>query len=432
MSTSFFIRTTKTRGMTKLFVRFQSVRQKINHKISTPLLVDIQVWNNSRNGTVQMMRFRDAHPELAQKMDEIKSTLDATLSGEVGITQKEFAGLVDEVVYREVRHARKQKEEEAKLPSLNEYVAKFLDQIASGARQTDRGRNYAGSTVRSIRHALHQVTLFEQTVQRKYDFQDIDMAFYYDFTAYLKRKGYSVNSVGKCIRQFKALLHTAELDGLAVNPAWKRKQFKGTRIEVDSIYLTLEDIRKMMAADLSDLDPEYEKARDIFMVGVWTAQRISDYNHIRKEDFEPLTINGKEITSLNIRQRKTGAKVSIPCNAPLKAILEKYDYHLPRLRDQVINRDIKEVARRAGLTSQVEIETTKGGVPKKERFEKWQLVYSHTARRTGATLMYLAGIDIYDIMRITGHSTPAMVKRYIKADSLAVAEKLAGKYIYFK
>ena len=432
MSTSFFIRTTKTRGMTKLFVRFQSVRQKINHKISTPLLVDIQVWTNSRNGTVQMMRFRDAHPELAQKMDEIKSTLDATLSGEVGITQKEFAGIVDEVVYREVRHARKQKEEEAKLPSLNEYVAKFLDQIASGARQTDRGRNYAGSTVRSIRHALHQFTLFEQTVRREYDFQDIDMAFYYDFTAYLKRKGYSVNSVGKCIRQFKALLHTAELDGLAVNPAWKRKQFKGTRIDVDSIYLTLEDIRKMMAADLSDLDPEYEKARDIFMVGVWTAQRISDYNHIRKEDFEPLTINGKEITSLNIRQRKTGAKVSIPCNAPLKAILEKYDYHLPRLRDQVINRDIKEVARRAGLTSLVEIETTKGGVPKKERFEKWQLVYSHTARRTGATLMYLAGIDIYDIMRITGHSTPAMVKRYIKADSLAVAEKLAGKYIYFK
>ena len=432
MSTSFFIRTTKTKGLTKLFVRFQSVRQKINHKISTPLLVDIQAWNNSRNGAVQLMRWRDAHPELAQKMDEIKTTLDATLSDEVGISQKEFAGVVDDVVYREVRHARKKKEEEAKLPSLNEYVAQFLDQIASGARHTDRGRNYASSTVRSIRHALHQFTLFEQAVQREYDFQDIDMAFYYDFTAYLKRKGYSINSVGKCVRQIKALLHAAELDGLTVNPAWKRKQFKGTRIDVDSIYLTLEDIRKMMAADLSDLDPEYEQARDIFMVGVWTAQRISDYNHIRKEDFEPLTINGREITSLTIRQRKTGAKVSIPCNAPLKAILEKYDYHLPHLRDQVINRDIKEVARRAGLTSLVEIETTKGGVSRKERFEKWQLVYSHTARRTGATLMYLAGIDIYDIMRITGHTTPAMVKKYIKADSLEVVEKLAGKYVYFK
>lgn len=432
MSTSFFIRTTKTRGMTKLFVRFQSVKQGINHKISTPLLVDIQAWNNSRNGAVQLMRWRDAHPALAQKMDEIKGMLDATLTNDTGISQKEFADIIDHVVYREARHAHKQREEEAKQPSLNEYITLFLDQIASGARHTDRGRNYASSTVRSIRHALHQLTLFEQDVQREYDFEDIDMAFYYDFTAYLKRKGYSVNSVGKCVRQIKALLHAAELDGLSVNPAWKRKQFKGTRIDVDSIYLTLDEIQKIMAADLSDLPAEYEQARDIFMVGVWTAQRISDYNHIRKEDFEPLTINGREITCLNIRQRKTGAKVSIPCNKPLKAILEKYDYHLPHLQDQVINRDIKEVARRAGLTGLVEIETTKGGVSRKERFEKWQLVFSHTARRTGATLMYLAGIDIYDIMRITGHTTPAMVKKYIKADSLQVVEKLAGKYVYFK
>ena len=32
--------------------------------------------------------------------------------------------------------------------------------------------------------------------------------------------------------------------------------------------------------------------------------------------------------------------------------------------------------------------------------------------------MYLAGIDIYDIMKVTGHSSPKMLKKYIKADSL--------------
>ncbi len=32
-------------------------------------------------------------------------------------------------------------------------------------------------------------------------------------------------------------------------------------------------------------------------------------------------------------------------------------------------------------------------------------------RRTGATLMYLAGVDVYDIMRVTGHSSPAVLKR---------------------
>lgn len=187
------------------------------------------------------------------------------------------------------------------------------------------------------------------------------------------------------------------------------------------------------------------------MVGVWTAQRISDYNNIQKEDFDTLIknvmreeddpehpgekkawIEKQEITFLNIRQKKTGAKVAIPCNSALKAILEKYDYQMPHLVDQVINRNIKDVAKEAGLTDLVEIETTKGGVPKKEKFEKWQLVHSHTARRTGATLMYLAGIDIYDIMKVTGHSSPKMLKKYIKADSLEVVRKLTDKYDYFK
>ena len=45
-------------------------------------------------------------------------------------------------------------------------------------------------------------------------------------------------------------------------------------------------------------------------------------------------------------------------------------------------------------------------------------------KKTGATLMYLAGIDIFDIMKVTGHTTPEMLKRYIKADQLDVVQKL--------
>lgn len=45
--------------------------------------------------------------------------------------------------------------------------------------------------------------------------------------------------------------------------------------------------------------------------------------------------------------------------------------------------------------------------------------------------MYLSGIEVYDIMKITGHQTPEMLRKYIKADSLEIAEKLAEKYDYF-
>lgn len=56
----------------------------------------------------------------------------------------------------------------------------------------------------------------------------------------------------------------------------------------------------------------------------------------------------------------------------------------------------------------------------------------HAESKTGATLMYLAGVDLYDIMKVTGHTSPAMLKKYIKAENLKVVEKLTDKYDYFK
>ena len=37
-----------------------------------------------------------------------------------------------------------------------------------------------------------------------------------------------------------------------------------------------------------------------------------------------------------------------------------------------------------------------------------------------------------DIMKVTGHASPKMLKKYTKADSLEVVEKLADKYEYFR
>ena len=66
---------------------------------------------------------------------------------------------------------------------------------------------------------------------------------------------------------------------------------------------------------------------------------------------------------INIRQQKTGAKVSIPVSSELRTILEKYDFQLPHLEDQVINRYLKDIFKCAGLTEDVEIVETTGGNP---------------------------------------------------------------------
>ena len=60
------------------------------------------------------------------------------------------------------------------------------------------------------------------------------------------------------------------------------------------------------------------------------------------------------------------------------------------------------------------------------------LLQGMASARTRATLMYLAGIPIYDIMKVTGHRSVATLEKYIRADKLDVARNLVLRYSYFK
>lgn len=437
MAVSFRLRTQKTAGKAPLYVRVQDVNLKVNLMLSTHLEVDIKTWNKPHTGRAFKTYINSSEGRRTYELsEEIKHSIESLLSQGVSVTSAMTEKLIDDIVYREERLIAEQKQHYI---TLNQYIERFISGISSGARQTEKGTNYAASTVKSVRAAMTQFGNFQVETRRKVDFQDVDMNFYHEYTAYLKGKNYSINSIGKCIKELKTILRAAESEGYEVNPKYKDKKFKGTRIEVDSIYLSRGDLDKIMNLDISKCPHGYALARDIFMVGVWTAQRVSDYNNLSRENIKehriPKQIDNqlthKEFQTVEICQKKTGAKVSIPVSTELKSILERYDYQLPHLEDQVINRYMKDICRLAGLDELIQIQTTKGGKAVKEYKHKWELVHSHTARRTGATLMYLAGMDYYDIMRITGHTSPAMLKKYIKADSIEVADKITDKYSYF-
>ena len=458
MATSFFISPRpKEEKYTTLFVRLQSRKLGINYKMSTNMEVDIATWNKAGEDVKAMKAFRKNESAMWAKIDKLQATLDTLISGDKAPSKEQMRTIISEIVYADILQEQeealakaKAAEEEARRVTLNKYMDQFIRDIASGTRLTEKGTVFTDGSIRTIRTSAKQFKKFQQAKKREYDFNDIDLQFYYDFSAYLKKRDYSINTAGKIINQLKWIMAQAEAEGYHHNATYKNPKFKGNRVQVDSIYLTQEELDKMNAADLSTLEAGAAVSRDIFMVGVYTAQRISDYNNIRKEDIHTVTkrwiedipdpehpgqtkavIQTKDITYIDIHQKKTGAKVSIPCKKELLAILEKYNYELPHFEDQTINRHIKEIARVAGLTDLVTLEKSNGGVRKKETIEKYKLVMSHTARRTGATLMYLAGIDIFDIMKVTGHTTPEMLKRYIKADQLDVVQKLTDKYDYF-
>ena len=73
-----------------------------------------------------------------------------------------------------------------------------------------------------------------------------------------------------------------------------------------------------------------------------------------------------------------------------------------------------------------------GGVPALVTHPKYELIHSHTARRTAATLMYLGGMDVFNICSVTGHSSIAMLKKYIKADEIDRARTISSDAAFSK
>ncbi len=83
-----------------------------------------------------------------------------------------------------------------------------------------------------------------------------------------------------------------------------------------------------------------DQVRDIFLVGCYTYQRVSD-NNIQSEGF---TTTAKGTPIIRLVQQKTRNEVKIPIMNPnLEAICKKYEYNLPSVVDQILNRYIKEI-----------------------------------------------------------------------------------------
>ncbi len=306
--------------------------------------------------------------------------------------------------------------ERAEAFTLNTYIEKYYNEIANGTRLTIKAEKYKSGTVKAIKGFKAIFERFQSFKNKQYDFNDITIDFYNQFTGYLTKLDYSPNTIGRHIKHLKAIMHQARDEGYHKNTEIDNKAFRILKKKVDNIYLSEAELQKMYNLDLSD-KPHYDLARDVFLVGCYTAQRFSDYSKINKN-----SIKGNFIELI---QKKTQEKVIIPIRPELKAILEKYDYNLPKSYEQKVNKYIKDVGKLAKINEIIQTENTRGGLIIKKDIPKYNLIKTHTARRSGATNMYLAGIPSIDIMKITGHKTESEFLKYIKVSKKETAQNLA-------
>lgn len=250
-------------------------------------------------------------------------------------------------------------------------------------------------------------------------FADITTEFYEEFCRWMDEvKCYKENMKGTQIKNLKAVMNAAYKEKLHDNTDYLL--FKKQQEEVDGVYLTQEELDAIYALPLTGYKA---KARDIFLVGCYTAMRWSDYSRLDEKDVTDDTIY--------FTHKKTGYRVSIPLHPIVKEILGRYGGSVPPISEQKLNTYIKEVCRDAGMTNPVTRVYNKGGVRTEEVKPKCDLVSSHTARRTAATNMYKSGVPAYNIMLITGHTSEATFRRYIKFEKERNAELMRDNP-YFK
>ena len=423
-------------------------------------------WNRYRTLRKESSRdsFLDDNTEFAKDITRLKAIGKKMNEAGENLTGEMLNTIIHDVMYAEEIEEKKRieaerkKEEEEKLEAkkkkekmtLTKFIDQYIQDVKDGTRTTlAHGRTFVQGSRFSLTNSLGHFKEFMKDTGITYDFQDVDLDCYVKYKAWLMAQDiskdkadpkhepvhYADNTIGGFIKKLKCVLRAAESRGYPVNPAYKSTEFKAqSSVDVDTIYLTREEVERFEKVDLTKKEDgkNLELARDIFLVGVWTAQRVSDYNNLKPENIKEVDNNGTPMTYISIHQQKTGRLVEIPCNAKVRAILNKYPKGLPHLSDQKINKYIKDIGKMAGIDEVVEVKGSRGGQVIKEYYKKYDLICTHTARRTGATLMYLDGIAIYDIMKVTGHKSVTTLEKYIRADKLEVAQKLVLQYDYFK
>lgn len=278
----------------------------------------------------------------------------------------------------------------------------------------DWAKHGTATKLRYDRQNFYSYRLLKSILPEDITFSEIDYNTYTTLLRGLREHGLKENSIGQHIKNLKAVMNEAYKRGLHTNTAFL--QFRKPSEETDAVYLTGEELQK-----IKDLQVEghLAKARDLFLLGCYTAMRFSDYSRIRKDWIKD--------NNIVFTEEKTGNRNLIPLSPAAREIITRYK-GAPRLSQQKLNEYIKEVCKLAGITDKVELTYTKGGMEVRRAKPKCDLVSTHTARRTGATLLVKAGAPIAWVMKVTGHKSEKTFMRYIRLSSEEYAE-LVRSYV---
>lgn len=302
------------------------------------------------------------------------------------------------------------------------YIEQSKDRIINST-----GRTLSTRTIKEYERTLNLLKDFEKKYGYSIGFESVNMDFYKLFIEYLESLDFSLNTIGKFIKQIKVFMNAATEENLNTNLIFKSRRFIKPSAKSTQIYLNEQELKQIMDLDFSK-DPKKDNARNLFLIGAYTGLRVSDFNGLSKNSIHE--VNGKRFFRVVVK--KTEKYLPIPIHPVVEKILDTNNGDLPSyMPEQHINVELKKIGAKANLNETIIINKIKGGKKIIEEKKKYDLITNHSARRSFCTNAYLAGMPTIDIMAISGHTSEKVFLNYIKITADERALKISEN-IFFK
>lgn len=242
----------------------------------------------------------------------------------------------------------------------------------------------------------------EKFMGRDFDWNDVDSAFHFRLVQKMQAAGFAINYQWKMVSQLKTVMNEGRK--LKYHANLEFQDFKTRREDPDTVYLTKDEVERLWS-----YEPKFElerKARDLFLLGVYSCARFSDYSRLSMDMIHDGVVRFTQV--------KTASSVMVPASPRLLTILERNGGVAPHIAQQHLNEWIKRACKAVGIDEKVEVTSSTGIKRSCEIRPKYDLVSSHTARRTGITLLYMTGIPLQQVMLISGHKDEDSIRHYLR------------------
>lgn len=412
---NYYLKSPSSKDETLIYLFISWNGQRI--KISTGLKVLPALWDSGNQACTRnsrlILKYHKSQPGIQDKLMGIQSRLD-DFKREVNrfFAERSIAGSMPtktELKHHIQAYINPAPSKPISSERVIDYLQAFIEEAQTCDRKQANGLNYTEGTIKNYINLLHTLQRFEKGSGISIEWDTIDRAFYYGFMKWQEKMGFSINYRGKHVKDLKSILRNAYEEELHQNTAFQKRWFAVPSERPKKHPLTLEEMYALHDLDLK-LGSTDCKARDVFLLACYLGLRISDIKRIRPDHIEEK--DGRKYIRITTQKKKK--RVAVPISSRLDEILSRYNYTMPRITSQTVNKKIKVLAAEAGI-------------PEK----KAKKLSLHVGRHSFATHLVNIGVHSIDGMAMTGHTTERNFLRYVDIKPEQTAERL-GQHEFFQ